>query len=370
MVFYGVLLFGYISSWFNKRLFFYILWIILAALAFFRFGIGIDYFAYGYLFNNLNSSVLMEMRYGNGEQEIGFRVIGSFMKSLGLDYQKYLVVFSFINLFYIGRLCKRYSINPTLSLLLFFCFYYVTWVFSAIRQGLVIAVGLFYLFKCIEEKKALKLVVISLLLSLIHVSAIILIVFYILSTINFKKKTLISVSIVSVVFSFLPIGALVSKLVWLPVIGNKLVYVDSSIILNTFDFQSIARVLLLIMALTFYDYYSKQDEMSKKIINIYIISIIMYFFFQFSELIASRLAIYGKFLDIIILANVLYFYKKRINRLLYVFAILLLCSFYLYKETDTQISKELDSEYKFPPYVNVINKEEYNFKSMFRNLED
>ena len=368
MVFYGVLLFGYAASWFNKKILFYFFAFILAVLAFFRYGIGIDYFAYQYLFGMLQPSLFYELKYSILEQEVGFRAIGALFKSWGINYQVYLAFFSFVNLLYIVKLCKRYSINPTLALVLFFSFYYVTWLFSAIRQGLVIAVGLYYLLKCIEERKPIKLILISLLLSSIHISALILIFLYVASKFNFKKRSLMILSVISIMFSFLPTGVLISKLSWLPLIGSKLIYIESTTGINSLDFQSIARILLLLMALVFYDYYSKQNEVSKKIINLYIISIIMYFLFQFSELIAARFAIYGKFLDIIILSNVLYHYKERINRLIYIYLIFVLCSLYLYKETNNQINGALFKEYKYPPYVNIFNKEEFEFKNPYRTL--
>jgi len=360
VVYYAIMLFGYMTSWFNKRLFFYLLVIILMLLAFFRFGIGLDYFAYEYLFNIIQPSISDEIKFGVEGKEIGFRIIAAISKELGLNYQQFLVIFAFINLFFVAKICKKYAINPTLSLIIFFCFYYITWVFSGIRQGLTIAVGLYYLLDCIEKNKTLKLIIISILLSTIHASALFLIVLYFLLKMDFSKRTLMLLSIISIIFSVLPTGSIVIKLASIPIIKEAMVYTDTSNSLNLLDYQGIARIILLVMAFVFYDYYVKQNEMSKNIIKLYILSFIIYFFFQFSELTAARLAIYGRYLEAIILGNVLYGFKEKINRLIYVFAILIICTLYLTKEMNAQINRIIVNA-EIAPYVHIFNKDDYIF---------
>lgn len=369
-MFYSVLLIGYVFQMFNKKILFYSFALILVFMSFFRYGIGIDYFAYEFLFDRLQNSVSAEFKYGVDEQEIGFRLIGTFLKNIGFTYQYYLAFFASINLIYIVKICKKCSKNPTLSLFIFFSFYYVTWTLSGVRQGVVITVGLYYLLKYIKENKPLRLIAVSLLLSLIHSSAVVLILFYFLSKLNFKKSTLIVLSGIGAIASVVPTGFIINKFSWLPFYDRFFGYTDTAFALNIFDFQSIARAVFLIVALIFYDYYSEQGEMSKKIITIYILSIILYFFLSFSELAAARLAIYGKFLDIIIFANVLYLYKEWINRLIYIVAIFVLCTLYLFKETNAQINESVVNEHTIAPYVSIFNKDEFNYKSEYYNLVD
>ncbi|MGH2319403.1 EpsG family protein [Planococcus sp. SE5232] len=368
-MFLGVLFTGSVFQIFNKRFLFLTFAAILMVLGFFRYGIGIDYFSYEYLYHGLAFSVMDEIRYGSGTQEIGFRAVGAFLKSLGFTYQQYLMVFVAINIIYIAKLSNKYSKNPTLSLLLFFCFYYITWTFSGIRQGVVIAVGLYYLLKYIEKNKPVKLIVVSILLSTIHASAIVLIVFYFLSKIDFKKNTLIILSLLSLVVSVLPTGIVISKLTWLPFFDRFIVYTDLSYSLNFLDFATIGRIFFLILAFIFYDYYSQQGDMSRKIINLFILSIILYFCLQFSEATAARLAIYGKYLDIIIFANILYLWREPINRLLYVYAILVLCNLYLFKETESQVKPAIQTDSIIAPYVSILNKDDHSFNMTYDFLK-
>jgi hypothetical protein len=337
---------------------------ILLILAYLRYGIGQDYFAYEFLFNRLQFSFLNEIKFGADQQEIGFRIIGSILKGIGFNYQMYLAFFATINIVYIMKICKRYSKNPTLSLFIFFCFYYLTWVFSGIRQGVVIAVGIYYLLRCIEQNKTLKFIVIVILLSLIHSSAITLLILYFISKIKFTKKKLIYISAFCIVLSMLPIGFIISKLTWLPFYYRIYFYLDKSIGLNFIDFKGVMRLIFLLIAFIFYDQYRKNSDISEKIINVYIVGLLLYFLFQFSEGTAARISLYGKVLDIVILSNILYLYKERINRLLYIYTVFFICLITLYKESG-EIKDAVESKSLVAPYVNVTNKDYYSFHKEF-----
>jgi EpsG family len=363
-MFYLVMITGYIFQLFNKKTLFYMFATILLLLAYFRYGIGQDYFAYEFLYSRLQFSFLDEIKYGLDAQEIGFRTIGSLLKGMGFSYQLYLAVFATINILYIVKLCKRYSKNPTLSLFIFFCFYYLTWVLSGIRQGVVIAVGLYYLLRCIEQKKTLKFIVIVFLLSLIHSSVIVLLILYFASKIKFTKRKLIIITVFCVVSSMIPIGFLISKLTWLPYYYRLYPYLELGVGLNMIDFKGFGRIVFLVIAFLFYNQYCKQNEISEKVINMYIVGLLLYFLFQFAEGPAARLSIYGRVLDILVFANILYLYKEKINRLLYIYAVFALCLMTFYKESG-EIKKAVGSESIVAPYVNVINKDNHEFTSRF-----
>lgn len=368
-MFYSVLVLGYVSQLFNKRILFFAFAAVLILLGCFRYGIGLDYFAYQYLFERLHNSPLYELKYGMDQQEVGFRVLGSFLKNIGFTYQMYTMAFAVVTIIFIAKICSKYSKNPTLSLLIFFSFYYLTWTFNGIRQGVVIAVGLYYLLTCLEKRQFKRFVAIVVLLSLIHSSALILILLYFVARLNLNKKKLITFTIFSIILSVIPIGTIISKLTWFPFYYRILPYLNTETSLNILDFQGLGRILFLIIAFAFYETYSKKDETSRKIINIYIVSLAMYFLLQFSELTAARMTIYGKFLDIIILANILYMYKKRINRLIYIYGIFILCSLYLFKESG-EINRGIVGDYFVAPYVTIFNKDDYNFSSRFYYLKD
>lgn len=361
---------GYFMQFFNRRIFLIAFTLILVTFGFLRYGIGVDYFAYQFLYDRLLPNAVDEIKYGLDGQEVGFRALGAFLKGLGFSYQAYLMVLMAITMFFMYKIVKKYSWNPTLSMLLFFCFYYLTWTFSGVRQGLVIAVGLYYLLRYIEEKKGFRLIIVSIILSFIHTSALSLILYYLFSKLNFKRNTLIIITLFSVLLSFFPIGALISRMTFIPFYYNIYPYLDVSYGINLLDFQSISRLVFLTIIFIFYNVYSSHSEINKKVINLYIFSMIIYFLFQFSELTAARIAIFGKFLDIIIFANVLYLYRKGINKLLYIYAIFALCAVYLFKEVDTQINSSVENNSILAPYPTIFNENNsrYDYLNSYKNI--
>ncbi|GAB0167076.1 EpsG family protein [Lysinibacillus sp. CTST325] len=344
---------------------------ILAGLAVFRYGVGPDYFAYEYLYNRLNESPAQEFLYGVDNQEILFRFFGSLLKSVGISYQQYITVIAIINLYYMGKICRKYSENPTLSLLIYFCFYYLVWTFSGLRQGLTLAIGVYYLLECLENNKTIKLFITTIILSFIHTSAIVLVPLYFIARIDFKKRTLIFLVLASIFISILPMGLLINHLQWMPILDKIIPYSTfTNSINNIFDFQSIIRIIFLVIAFFYYDAFSQKSEFSKRVINIYIISYCLYFFLKFSELTAARISLYGVLLNIILLTNFYYLYKDKINKLIYIGCLLFLSFIYLLKELETlgQLSG-LDHADSFQiPYTNIFNKNEHIFKNRYKNF--
>lgn len=370
-MYYFVFFMGMIFSLINdkKNILFTIFFLILLFMAFFRYGVGADYFNYKLLYNQLQNNPLNEIFNGIDSQEIGFRIIGSSIKSIGIPYEVYLMFFALVNLIFVYKICKKHSSNPTFSLVIYFAFYYFVWTLSGIRQGLVIAVGMYYLLEYISKKFSWKFIFIVIILMTIHTSAIVLILLYLFTKVPFKKGSLLILFFLSFILSLLPLNILLGKLTSLPIVSRIIPYLtDEYSILGNLDFQSIARVIFTIVVFIYYDAYSKRSENDKKILDIYLISMCLYFMLKFSELTASRIAIYGKFLDIIILVNIYYLYKQKINKFLYNSLLSLLVVAYLVKELNALASTafiDLEVENKFIPYTSIFEKEEVKIKNNF-----
>jgi hypothetical protein len=334
-------------------------------LSIFRYGVGADYFVYEFLFIRLNTNLFTEIFRGNDTQEILFRLFGSFIKSLGFTYQFYLGAISSINLFFVYKISIKHSKNPTFSIFLYYSFYFFVWTFSGLRQGLVLTTGMYFLLEFLNKNQDKYFTLIVLVLSLIHSSALILIGLYFLSKINFNKSKLIVISVFSVLFSLLPLSFIFQRFSFVPLLSRLIPYLDSrTSLFEVFDFQSFVRLVFLVFALFHYDQFSLKGNDQKKMINIYILSIIIYFFFKFSELTAARLSIYGKFLDTILLTNFFYLYKDKKNRIIYSFILIVLSLLVFIKELDTledQSGLRLSNEI-LTPYTSIFNPEEYYFE--------
>lgn len=339
--------------------------LILAILAFFRYGIGADYFAYMSLYDRLQGSLVNEIRFGLDNQEFLFKSIGVILKSIGLSYQQYLAVLASVNIYFIYKTCKKYSKNPRMSMLLYYSFYYLVWTFSGLRQGLTLAIGLFYLLKCIETNNTKKIIFVSLILTTIHASSIILIPLYFFGRMKFRKSTLISLLVISLFIAILPVARLISVFDFIPIVSRMQPYFNQAVsITNIFDFQSIGRIFFVTIILIYYDAYKKEDPINANLMNIYIGSIIIYFIFKSSELTAARLSLYGKVLDIVLLTNIIYLYRQSIKKIIYISALICLSFVYLNKEMKTmEIQSGINYEHNriTVPYTNLFNKDDYVF---------
>jgi len=183
--------------------------------------------------------------------------------------------------------------------------FYFVWTFSGFRQSLTIAIGLYYLLRALEEKKMLKIIIVSSALSFIHSSSLILIVLFFLSRFDFRKKSLIILTIASILFSVLPLGFLFNYVPSSLIAVKVAPYIQSTLSFNFLDFQSISRIALLTLVFFYYDALVKITSFNKTILNVYIISILFYFIFQFTgELTAARLSIYGRVVEVILFANI------------------------------------------------------------------
>jgi hypothetical protein len=141
--------------------------------------------------------------------------------------------------------------------------------------------------------------------------------------------------------------------------------------LNLIDFKSIARIVLLSVVLLYYQRLLDEDSFNYKILNVYLFSILFYFFLQFTgELTAARLSIYGRVLEIIIFANIYSLYKVKVNKYLLAYGITLLSFLYLSKEVNTMKNQAgIESENRIlVPYINIFNEKDYTFTTRYYYL--
>ena len=339
--------------------------VILVVLAAFRFGSGADYFSYALIYYKALPSVINEISNPQGTHEIGFRLIEALFKSLGLSYQVFLAGMAVIGIYFIYKACVKYSSNPTLSLVIYFACYYFYWTYSALRQGFALTIGIYFLLETVRDNKTKKFIVITLLLSLIHASALYLLVLYFLSKLKLGKSQLIVITILAMIVGAFPIGRILLSLSKLmPALKRIVPYLSSDqSFINIFDIQTIGRLGFLVIAFVFYDRYAEQSHVNKKILNMYIISFILYFALKSVELMAARFAIYGRVLDIVILANIVYLIKNKYSRYIFIACLTGVLVAYLFKELAFMeyYIEIVDSNPYHTPYVNIFNKDNFVF---------
>lgn len=342
---------------------------LLAVIAIFRYGIGPDYFSYKFLFERLSPNVIHEITSGLDHHELGFRIIGSTFKMFGLNYQIYVSFFAIVSLSFIYKIVEKYSKNPTFSLTIFYSIYYFVWVFSSLRQGTALSIGIYFLLEAIKEKKVKPFIIVTLLLTMIHTSAAILLLFYLFSKLKVDRKKMFIITSISLGFSIIPFGNIVSQLAqYIPVFKRMTSYiVTSQTLTNILDFQTLGRLFFLAIAFVFYNQFKENFPDDSFLVDLYIFSFILYFFLKFSELTAARIAIYGKLLEVLILTNFLYMEHVTRKQIIALCLLISIIFAYLYKELNTMERNGglIDNNPFTTPYVNIFNGNQFLFDSKY-----
>ncbi len=144
---------------------------------------GYDYYVYEYFYNLPKN----QNPYG---YEIGFVKLRNFCHILGLNYNGFLMILSFIFIFILYYLFIEYSEQPTLCLLIYFSLFYFWQNFTILRN--FIAIILFWIgIKYILEDNFIKYIIFCIVAFLFHKSAIIIFPMYFLLKLKPKKKIII-----------------------------------------------------------------------------------------------------------------------------------------------------------------------------------
>ncbi|MGL5356831.1 MAG: EpsG family protein [Cetobacterium sp.] len=149
-----------------------------------RFNVGgYDYHVYKYFYN----LPYFQNPYG---YEYLFLILKDSFKFLGLNYNMFLLILSIIFNYIIYKLFIRYSINPTLSFLIYLSTFYYWHNFTILRN--FISIIIFWIsLKFIIEKKVLVYISLITIATLFHKTAIILYPFYFLLNLKLNRKLFI-----------------------------------------------------------------------------------------------------------------------------------------------------------------------------------
>ena len=153
---------------------FYAAFLFLTIAICFRYGQGTDYFGYMNVF----------LRRDQGE--IGYTILQEVFGALGLPFELLAAVIALFQMLCIQRGIMKYSPYKLFSLLLMYPTIYLTYFFSAIRQGIVIAFFLGFMLEWLFEDKWLKYVIACIILATFHSSALVLLPLVIIKKIDNK----------------------------------------------------------------------------------------------------------------------------------------------------------------------------------------
>lgn len=354
---YGSLFYSWILNYFSKdlgeklyKILFIVLWLFLGL----RYGQGTDYLAYCYIFNHISSLDDVIFNPNHLHSEIGFRFLCWIFNN---DFVFFVFCISTFEMLMLYRFLNNYSDNKLLSLVLFFPTFYLVYYFSALREGIVIAIFIGFLLDDIISENWKRFVIIVFIASLIHSVALSLLLVPIF--LKIKKRFHIGLIICSLIIGLVfSTGAFKNILVQLPVIGSAFGYYAQSASFSLLAFGE-RTITFLLLAFLFQDRTDEKLNNREDILfNIYTLSLIVYYFLSFSPNIASRTVCIFKVLETVLIT-----YKiNKINKL-YVYiviALTVLSSIMMFKNILSFIDQ---GEYKNInlwnyPYVTIFNQED------------
>lgn len=345
----------------NKIIDFFI-FLLLLLFVIFRYGQGSDYFNYIYLFNSTADEFETALTYKDLNfitNEIGFSSISYiWMKILKFTPESLTIVYSAISFILVWLFIKKYSSRPIISLFIFYCTFYLIYPFSGIRQGICISIFIYYLIPLLYKKKYLHYYLLSFLLFTIHFSSVILFIIPVVNMVNRYKPR----QIYTIAFIALGVGIVLNQVLFsffstLDIIGGK---VDAYTQKNTLDFMSlILRILLIIPIMLTYKVYER-NSIRDLFLKIYILGFLLYLIFMSSSLISSRINVFMRYFEIILLVDsLLYVFKDLHIKMLNLTYIVAIMTVLYVKNINSFIDQGpyYDNVYFYNyPYVSVFNK--------------
>lgn len=264
----------------------------------FAFGLGTDYFSYEYLYENMSLTSFSSTE----KLEVGYSALVYLSKSLGINYHTFSILIKLFIFALVQFWIFNSSENPMESVLIFFSMFFIVWTMSALRQGIVLAIGLNLLY---NKKYTFKLhtkVLGILFLSLFHISSLFLFVFLVADFIKWTRKKHLILLSVGLISTFLPLGLIISKIPIINTLAKFESYASSNF--GFFDISSLMRLMFFILVFAVYSKITTNDY-DKKITDTFLVGASLYFIFKFSEIMAGRFTIYSFVLLVIILPKVI-----------------------------------------------------------------
>lgn len=343
--------------------------VILYLLNALRYGIGQDYFNYLYIYNKIPQITDIYFFQNELHGEIGYQISVGISNFFGIDYIVYSFILSTIIFILLYKFLKEQCVFPFASLTILYVMYYFSYFNSGVRQALTLIVFLAILIPKLLNNKNKEYFILVIILSLFHKS-ILICLFFIFIKINWKSKNMFYIGI----FSFLAmiISILLKDnilIILLRSLGITFYYEATSI-----SFFAIFSRLSMGMIVIFLGYLNRKTLSidQNRLLSIYMIGMFAYFLLATEPLMASRLHVYFKILEVILVPSLLYKLNLKNRIILSIPIFFILMPVFYVKEINGQINQGqfigVNNFYEYP-YVSVFNKEKiYRYRIIPKHI--
>lgn len=281
---------------------------VLGMMLCFRYGQGSDY--YGYYVNYLLTPKIWEVKRLisiNIHGELGWRLLCALCRSFAMPFDMVVFFISLFELYCIHRFVSRFCRLKTVALLLMYPTIYLTYAYSALRQGAVLLFFLGFLLEWFYRGKMGRYLIGTLVCVTIHSSAVVFLVLFALKFIVLDGKWALILIVLAAV------GGMAAQ--WLlPKISSVFAtYADSSRSVMAIGERAVSLGIILYV---FWD--RLKDRKNRKILDmllqVYLYGAIIYAFLMWNALISARFNIYFKSVELVLFTAAL----RRPGRLPYV----------------------------------------------------
>lgn len=271
-----------------------------------RYKIGTDWFEYHYFYNRVETLDIVLLRpqkavefYNEEFFEIGFKYLVSFIKTLGVSFQFFVFVISAFNVYSLFRFLK---INNVGNKFMFFLMYYsfnLYTEFDIIRQALAFYVFLFALEYA--NKSLIKYMLICLIASSLHSSALIFIPMYFFLKMQLSKRLLFFTFFVYFFGYLFAVKCISTLLSLLSFVSENYLFEKIRIYLGLFDYSNkfgiftIIYSLLIILLLLNFDKLKKISRQERMIILIFLAYAFVSVFFSEIKVVEARFIFFFNF---------------------------------------------------------------------------
>lgn len=195
-ILYGIILFISLTSQLsvNKKFYFITCILILTFMSAFRGpAIGNDTHEYIRIFEQIDDEYSEHTRY-----EKGYLWLNLLLQYISDNYQILFIVSSIFIYFSVGRFIWKYSSYPLLSVILFLSYGFYSFTFTAIRQGIALAILLFS-FDYILKGQFWKFLLLIIISTMFHSTAALFIIAYFARYLKPSLKTFLIFAICAII---------------------------------------------------------------------------------------------------------------------------------------------------------------------------
>lgn len=355
---------AYIYPRYDKQLY-CISFVVLTAFLCLRFGQGTDYPGYMRIYKQaefaLNPEYGFRYYHNLGHSEIGWKILMILFKMVNTPFGIVISSMGLVSMLLIHFGIKNFNLKQkTMALVLLYPTIYLTYLFSGIRQGLVMALFFGVLLKKLIEKKYAFYLIGVIILSTLHKASLIYLIVPVVLLVKTKyiKLGFIMSLTVSVLLFVEPVQMLFKNIATL--CGISATYFDSAQ-LSIFSLGERVLMLLIILVLWHQNVKNNRDIILKAapLMRIYFIGFIVYVCLCSNVLISSRLAIMFKMSEVFLIPLLLENQKDKISKICFTI-VLGVSSLMMYKNLEFYAGNDYEDAVRGYnlPYISVFDQDE------------